>query len=218
MKDQRMFKSCSLLSALAAAPILFALPTRAATFTESFSSNPLQHGWKTHGDAGLFQWDWPQCMQKIETRLPMNLKRRNGTEVNKENKGSLAQALLLEVLEHHQEESLPKPFYQSFILRILCFLCLLLFDSAWFIVTMNHKNGGGLLPSPDLLPPLSADYLWPRRERSGLGRSLAPPGAGETPALAGQCIQLQKLCAFFKQQHPQHRTMAVLLVFAVASH
>ena len=56
-KDQHMLRFCSVLSALAAAVIHFALPAQAATFTESFSSNPLQHGWKTHGDAGLFQWD-----------------------------------------------------------------------------------------------------------------------------------------------------------------
>ncbi len=52
-----MFKSCFVLSSLAAVVIHFASPARAATFTESFSSNPLQHGWKTYGDATLFQWD-----------------------------------------------------------------------------------------------------------------------------------------------------------------
>lgn len=57
MKDQQMFKSCYVLSGFAAVAILLALPAQATTFTESFSSNPLQHGWKTHGDAGLFQWD-----------------------------------------------------------------------------------------------------------------------------------------------------------------
>jgi len=29
----------------------------AAEFVESFSSDPLQHGWKVIGDADLFQWD-----------------------------------------------------------------------------------------------------------------------------------------------------------------
>src|SRR5690349_5102574 len=52
-----MFKSCFVLFSLAAAVLHFDSPARAVTFTESFSSNPLQHGWQTYGDASLFQWD-----------------------------------------------------------------------------------------------------------------------------------------------------------------
>ncbi|HEV2393810.1 MAG TPA: hypothetical protein VG146_15765 [Verrucomicrobiae bacterium] len=37
---------------------LFALPAvRAATFTESFSTNPLQNGWQVFGQTNLFKWD-----------------------------------------------------------------------------------------------------------------------------------------------------------------
>lgn len=52
-----MFKPCSFTLALAASAILFALPAPAATLSESFASNPLQHGWKIYGDTNLFQWD-----------------------------------------------------------------------------------------------------------------------------------------------------------------
>lgn len=38
--------------------LLFVSATlRAATFTEDFSSDPLQNGWKTFGNTNLFQWD-----------------------------------------------------------------------------------------------------------------------------------------------------------------
>lgn len=52
-----MFKTRSVLSVLSAALIISALCATAATFNEAFSSNPLEHGWKTYGDADLFQWD-----------------------------------------------------------------------------------------------------------------------------------------------------------------
>ena len=52
-----MLKTRSVLSALSAALMISASCGTAATFNETFSSNPLQHGWNTHGEAGLFQWD-----------------------------------------------------------------------------------------------------------------------------------------------------------------
>ena len=42
---------------LVASTIPFALPAPAATLSEAFSSDPLQHGWKIFGDTNLFQWD-----------------------------------------------------------------------------------------------------------------------------------------------------------------
>lgn len=39
------------------AGMVAASPSEAATFTESFSSNPLADGWQIFGDTNLFQWD-----------------------------------------------------------------------------------------------------------------------------------------------------------------
>ena len=44
------------LSVLACAGLL-GFSAVGATITEDFSTNPFQHGWKTFGDANLFQWD-----------------------------------------------------------------------------------------------------------------------------------------------------------------
>jgi hypothetical protein len=62
LKDQCMAKNrCPFLAFCFAAGILALLficpPLRAATFTEDFSSDPMQNGWKTFGDTNLFQWD-----------------------------------------------------------------------------------------------------------------------------------------------------------------
>jgi hypothetical protein len=43
--------------ALVASTTLFALPAPATTLSESFSSDPLQQGWKIFGDTNLFRWD-----------------------------------------------------------------------------------------------------------------------------------------------------------------
>jgi hypothetical protein len=37
--------------------MLLSASAQTTTLTESFSSNPLQHGWKIFGDTNLFQWD-----------------------------------------------------------------------------------------------------------------------------------------------------------------
>lgn len=52
-----MFNTSSVLSFLSVALMVPAFSATAATFNEPFSSNPLQHGWKTYGEASLFQWD-----------------------------------------------------------------------------------------------------------------------------------------------------------------
>lgn len=55
LKDQHMRMIRLFVLGLAA---LFELhPSVGATFTEDFSSNPLQHGWRMFGDTNLFQWD-----------------------------------------------------------------------------------------------------------------------------------------------------------------
>jgi hypothetical protein len=43
--------------ALAGALVLFTAAAHAGTVRESFAADPLQNGWRTHGDANLFQWD-----------------------------------------------------------------------------------------------------------------------------------------------------------------
>lgn len=51
-----MFNTRSLPSCLFA--LMLVVPgASAATFQESFASNPLQHGWKIFGQTNLFQWD-----------------------------------------------------------------------------------------------------------------------------------------------------------------
>lgn len=57
MKDRPMLRSRLVLPALVASTMLFALPVFATTLSESFSSAPLQHGWRIFGDTNLFQWD-----------------------------------------------------------------------------------------------------------------------------------------------------------------
>src|ERR1019366_3157399 len=43
--------------AIASLFVLSAASAFAATITENFSTNPLQHGWQIFGDTNLFQWD-----------------------------------------------------------------------------------------------------------------------------------------------------------------
>src|ERR1039458_484770 len=43
--------------AIASLLVLSAASAFAATITENFSTNPLQHGWQIFGDTNLFQWD-----------------------------------------------------------------------------------------------------------------------------------------------------------------
>lgn len=50
MKKFRVFVAAILVLSYCGSP-------QAATFTENFSSDPLQNGWKTFGDANLFQWN-----------------------------------------------------------------------------------------------------------------------------------------------------------------
>jgi hypothetical protein len=56
LKDQHMKKT--LLVSLACAGLTLVLSAgRAATITEDFSSDPLQHGWQVFGDTNLFAWN-----------------------------------------------------------------------------------------------------------------------------------------------------------------
>lgn len=45
------------LSVLALAGLSLVFTSRAVTFVEDFSTNPLQDGWQVFGDSNLFQWD-----------------------------------------------------------------------------------------------------------------------------------------------------------------
>ena len=56
LKDQQMIKR--LFVSLTWAALCLVLPAaNAATLTEDFSSDPLQHGWQVFGNANLFHWD-----------------------------------------------------------------------------------------------------------------------------------------------------------------
>ncbi len=55
LKDQPMLKARFLVLALASLPFLSSAP--AVTFSEDFSTDPLQNGWNVFGSPNLFQWD-----------------------------------------------------------------------------------------------------------------------------------------------------------------
>jgi len=55
LKDQPMLKVRFSLLALAGLSVMCA--SRAETFTEDFSTDPLQNGWKVFANTNLFQWD-----------------------------------------------------------------------------------------------------------------------------------------------------------------
>src|SRR5438105_4188685 len=52
-----MLKFSSVLAVAAASLISFVLSAKATTLSESFGTDPLQHGWKIFGDTNLFFWD-----------------------------------------------------------------------------------------------------------------------------------------------------------------
>jgi len=56
LKDQRMLRLPVLIPALAAS-LTVSAAAQTTSFTEPFSSDPGQHGWRITGDSSLFQWD-----------------------------------------------------------------------------------------------------------------------------------------------------------------
>ena len=52
-----MLRLHSVIAVIAASLIPLVLPAKATTLTESFATDPLQHGWKIFGDTNLFFWD-----------------------------------------------------------------------------------------------------------------------------------------------------------------
>lgn len=57
LRPPRKYAMSRSAAVLLLAGVVCAAPARAATFTENFTTNPLQNGWQVFGDTNLFQWD-----------------------------------------------------------------------------------------------------------------------------------------------------------------